>query len=102
MNKSKFFRDNAATFIIDIAETIHPMCQWAQIESGEREGDTYASLVVRDLEEDTTKTITRDMILKALKKLSFDELDRIENVAYDWIMADKVLQLAFHRKVIYG
>lgn len=102
MSKAKFFRDNAATFIIDIAETIHPMCLWAEIVSGELEDNTYASLVVHDLEEDTTKTITRDMILKALKKLSFDELDRIENHDYDWILADKVLQLAYHRKVIYG
>lgn len=102
MNKAKFFRDNAATFIIDIAETMDDFCLWAEIVSGEHEGDTYASLVVRDLEAGSTKTITRDMILKALKKLSFDDLDRIENHDYDWRLADKVLQLAYHRKVIYG
>lgn len=102
MSKAAFFRNTAKNFIIDIAETIHPMCQWAEIVSGQREDDTYASLVVRDLEDGSTKTITRDMILKALKKLSFDELDRIENHDYDWILADKVLQLAYHRKVIYG
>ena len=102
MSKAKFFRDNAATFIINIAETIHPMCLWAEILDGELDGDTYASLVVNDLEAGSTKTITRDMILKALKKLSFDDLDRIENMDYDWRLADKVLQLAYHRKVIYG
>tara|TARA_Y100001970_G_scaffold286594_1_gene409145 strand:- start:4031 stop:4342 length:312 start_codon:yes stop_codon:yes gene_type:complete len=103
MSKEKFFRDNAKTFIINIAETIHPMCQWAEILDSERDGGTYSSIIVRDIEaNDYPKLITRNMIQRALQKLSFDELDRIENHDYDWILCDKVLQLAYHKEVIYG
>ena len=94
----------ASTLIIDIAETMDNLCLWAQIKSGKLNEDesSYKEITVEDLEQGITKTLTIRDIELAPNKLSLREIKALRAGDFDWMMADKVLQLAMHKKVIYG
>jgi hypothetical protein len=80
------------------------LCLWAEIQGGKmNEGHTsYEEITVEDIEAEITKNITIADIEKATNKLSLREIKAMRAGDFDWHMADKVLQLAFHNKVIYG
>ena len=80
------------------------LCLWAEIQGGKiNEGHTsYEEITVLDLEIETAKTLTIRDIEIATSKLSLREIKALRAGDFDWHMADKVLQLAFHNKVIYG
>lgn len=101
---NKEIKGFASTLIIDAAETMHGLCLWANIKGGKLNEDesSYEELTVEDLEEGVTKTITLRDIELATNKLSLREIKALRAGDFDWMMADKVLQLAFHNKVIYG
>jgi len=101
---TKEIKTFAETMIIDIAETMDGLCLWAQIKGGSINEDrtSYDSITVEDLEAGVSKTLTLRDIELATNKLSRRDLKALRAGDFDWKMADKVLQLAFHRKVIYG
>lgn len=80
------------------------LCLWANIKGGKINEDrtSYEEITVEDLELDIIKTLTIRDIELATNKLSLREIKALRAGDFDWLMADKVLQLAFHRKVIYG
>ena len=94
----------AQTLIIDIAETMEGLCLWAQIKGGNlnEEQNSYSQITVEDIEADITKTLTIEDIEKATNKLTQKDIKALRAGDFDWKMADKVLQLAFHNKIIYG
>lgn len=94
----------AKTLIIDIAETMDGLCLWANIKGGKINGDrtSYEEITVEDMEMGITKTLTIRDIELATNKLSLREIKALRAGDFDWLMADKVLQLAMHKKVIYG
>jgi len=94
----------AQTLIIDIAETMQGLCLWAEIKGGNLNEDStsYEEITVSDLEAGITKTITLRDIELATNKLTLREIKSLRAGDFDWMMADKVLQIAFHNKVIYG
>lgn len=101
---NKEIKGFAQTLIIDIAETMQGLCLWAQIKGGTmtEDQDTYSQITVEDIEQNITKTITLADIEKATNKLSLREIKALRAGDYDWLLSDKVLQIAFHNKVIYG
>lgn len=94
----------AKNLIVDIAETMEGLCLWAQIKGGTmtEDQDTYSQITVEDIEAGITKTITIKDIELATNKLTRREIKALRANDFDWMMADKVLQIAFHNKVIYG
>ena len=101
---NKEIKGFAATLIIDIAETMDGLCLWAEIKGGVMNEDrtSYEEITVSDLEGGITKTITLRDIELATNKLTLREIKALRAGDFDWMMADKVLQLAMHKKVIYG
>ena len=101
---NKEIKGFAKDLIIDIAETMQGLCLWASIKGGKINEDrtSYDSITVEDLEAGVTKTLTLRDIELATNKLSLREIKTLRAGDYDWMMADKVLQLAMHKKVIYG
>lgn len=101
---NKEIKGFASDLMVDIAETMHGLCLWAEIKGGKinEERTTYAEITVQDVEADTEKTITLREVELATNKLSLREIKALRAGDFDWKMADKVLQLAYHRKVIYN
>ena len=94
----------ASDLIIDIAETMDGLFLWANIKGGKINEDrtSYEEITVEDMENGITKTLTIRDIELATNKLSLREIKALRAGDFDWLMADKVLQLAMHKKVIYG
>lgn len=94
----------ASNLIIDIAETMGGLCLWAVVKGGNLNEDrtSYSQITVEDIEAGITKTLTLADIEKAITKLTQKDIKALRANDYDWFMADKVLQIAFHNKVIYG
>ena len=101
---NKEIKSLASTLIIDIAETMEGLCLWARIKGGIINSDrtSYDEITVEDMEKGITKTLTIRDIELATNKLSLREIKALRAGDFDWMMSDKVLQLAMHKKVLYG